>query len=132
SIRQEIWAWGLRNPWRFTFDRSTGDLYIADVGQNQNEEVDFEAAGGAGGVNYGWDCFEGNDPSSVSGCTTMATCTPTSLFEFPVHQYDHSGSRCSITGGYVYRGAASPSLVGRYFFADLCSSDVYSLEPGFG
>src|SRR6185369_5517149 len=69
SIRQEIWAWGLRNPWRFTFDRSTGDLYIADVGQNQNEEVDFEAAGGAGGVNYGWDCFEGNDPSSVSGCT---------------------------------------------------------------
>ncbi len=118
SIRQEIWDWGLRNPWRFTFDRSTGDLYIADVGQNQNEEVDFEPAGGSGNVNYGWDCFEGNDPSSVSGCTTTATCAPSSMFEFPVHTYNHTGSRCSITGGFVYRGTASPSLVGRYFFAD--------------
>ena len=134
TAAEEIWDLGLRNPWRFSFDRSTGDLFIADVGQNRLEEVDFEPAGGSGGVNYGWDCFEANDPSSLppSSCTTMATCAPSSLFTFPVHQYDHSGSRCSITGGFIYRGVQSPTLNGHYFFADFCSSDIYSLTTPDG
>jgi glucose/arabinose dehydrogenase len=127
TARKEIWALGLRNPWRFSFDRSTGALYIGDVGQNRIEEVDFAPAGDPGGHNYGWDCYEGNDPASGSGCSTTATCTPASQFVFPVHQYDHSGGRCSITGGFVYRGSQSPALVGRYFFADFCSGDLYSL-----
>lgn len=128
TLREEIWAWGLRNPWRFSFDRTSGDLYIADVGQARLEEIDFEPAGSSGGVNYGWDCFEGSDPASLSGCATTATCAPASQFTFPVHEYDHSGGRCSITGGYVYRGSASPALIGQYFFADFCSSNLYAIR----
>jgi len=130
TAAEEIWDLGLRNPWRFSFDRSTGDMFIADVGQSNFEEVDFEPAGGSGGVNYGWDCFEGNgspeDPPSSCPMTT-ATCTPTSMFTFPVHEYDHNPDRCSITGGFIYRGTQSPTLNGQYFFADFCSSDIYSL-----
>jgi len=126
--RQEIWAYGVRNPWRFSFDRANGNLYIADVGQNALEEVDFQPHGSSGGQNYGWDCYEGNSlASSSSGCSTTATCTPASQFTFPVYQYNHSGGRCAITGGFVYRGSQSASLVGHYFFADYCSSDFYSL-----
>ncbi|MGH7789522.1 MAG: PQQ-dependent sugar dehydrogenase [Candidatus Binatia bacterium] len=127
GIRDEIWAIGTRNPWRFSFDRSTGDLYIADVGQNALEEIDFQPAAG-GGENYGWDCYEGNSLSSgSSGCSTIFPCLPASNFVFPVHQYNHSGGRCSVTGGFVYRGTQFPSLVGQYFFADVCSADFYSL-----
>ena len=126
--RQEIWAYGMRNPFRFSFDRANGNLYIGDVGQNALEEVDFQLAGISGGRNYGWDCYEGDSLASTSsGCSTTATCTPMSMFTFPVFEYDHSGGRCAIIGGYVYRGTQSPAIAGHYFFADLCSSDFYSL-----
>jgi glucose/arabinose dehydrogenase len=127
--KQEIWAYGVRNPWRYSFDSANGNLYIADVGQDAIEEVDFQLAGSAGGQNYGWNCYEGDSLAhDSSGCTPSVTCTPMSMFTFPVYEYDHySGGRCAITGGFVYRGVLSPSIVGHYFFADLCSADFYSL-----
>ena len=119
----EIWAYGLRNAWRCSFDRQTGDLYIADVGQDEWEEVDFEAAGSTGGANYGWRCMEGTHCTGLSGCV----CGAASLV-MPIHEYSHGGApfRCSITGGYVYRGCAIPSLDGHYFFADYCSNQIWS------
>ncbi len=122
----EIWSLGLRNPWRFSFDRATGDLYIGDVGQNQWEEVDYTpAAEGAGrGVNYGWDLMEGLH------CVESADCDRTSL-ALPVLEYDH-GTGCSITGGYVYRGAAIPDLQGHYFYGDFCDGFVRSLRVEAG
>jgi len=126
----EIWAYGLRNPWRNAFDSTTGDLYIADVGQGVWEEVNYQVATSPGGVNYGWSCMEGNHCSSDSGCSTGAcTCFSPSLTD-PVHEYSHGGSpfRCSITGGEVYRGCAIPDLAGTYFFADYCSNQVWSLR----
>jgi glucose/arabinose dehydrogenase len=128
TIREEIWALGTRNPFRFSFDRSNGNLYIGDVGQNTIEEIDFQLAASTGGQNYGWNCYEGDSlASDSSGCMSMATCAPSTLFTFPVHTYDHTGGRCSVTGGYVYRGSQSPAIAGHYFFADYCSSDFYSL-----
>jgi glucose/arabinose dehydrogenase len=128
TARPEIWALGLRNPFRFSFDRANGNLFIADVGQNAIEEIDVQPASSTGGENYGWDCYEGDSLASASsGCTTMATCVPASQFVFPVYQYDHSGGRCAVTGGYVYRGSQSPGIVGHYFFADYCSSNFYGL-----
>ncbi|MGE0161235.1 MAG: sorbosone dehydrogenase family protein, partial [Gemmatimonadales bacterium] len=115
SIAPEIWASGLRNPWRFAFDRATGDLYIADVGQNAWEEVSFQPASSAGGENYGWNVMEGTHCYPVTAGCSQAGLT------LPIHEYDH-GDGCSIAGGYVYRGADFPALQGRYFFADLCSS----------
>ncbi len=115
----EIWAYGLRNPWRCSFDRSNGDFYIADVGQGQYEEVNYQAASFAGGANYGWRLMEGNhcyNPSSG--------CDPGGL-TYPVHEYTHALG-CSITGGYVYRGAALPEATGLYFFADYCSARIWS------
>ncbi|HSH76612.1 MAG TPA: PQQ-dependent sugar dehydrogenase [Longimicrobiales bacterium] len=119
TTREETWAYGLRNPWRFSFDRGTGDLYIGDVGQNAVEEVSFQPSGSPGGENYGWRITEGTacyDPPS--GCSS-AGLTP------PIHEYGHDEG-CSITGGYVYRGSALPDLVGRYFFADFCSTWIRS------
>ncbi|HET7089749.1 MAG TPA: PQQ-dependent sugar dehydrogenase [Anaerolineae bacterium] len=116
-----IWAKGLRNPWRFSFDRATGDLYIADVGQNVYEEVNFQAASSAGGENYGWRIMEGNHCFNPREGCDQSGLTP------PVAEYDH-GSGCSITGGAVYRGAAYPGLDGLYFFADYCSGIMWSLE----
>jgi glucose/arabinose dehydrogenase len=121
GARPEIWALGLRNPWRFSFDRATDDLYIADVGQNTYEEVDFQPAGSSGGENYGWDTMEGNhcfEPSS--GCNTSGLV-------LPVTEYDH-GQGCSITGGYVYRGTRYPELNGIYFFGDYCSGNLWGLR----
>jgi cysteine-rich repeat protein len=119
--RDEIWATGLRNPWRFSFDRATGDLYIADVGQDLWEEIDFEAAGGPGGRNYGWDIVEGNHCfEPPSGC-------PTTAFVPPVLEYAHPvdpGACASVTGGYVYRGCRMPDLRGTYFYADLCAAFI--------
>jgi glucose/arabinose dehydrogenase len=117
-----IWSYGLRNPWRFTFDRATGDLYIADVGQNAWEEVDFAtAASGSGkGVNYGWNRMEGTHCYGGSTCDTAGLA-------LPVLEYDH-GQGCSITGGYVYRGAAIPALQGHYFYGDYCSGWVRSFR----
>ncbi len=120
----EIWVYGLRNPWRFSFDWFTGDLWIADVGQDRREEIDFQPAGGSGGQNYGWDCWEGTlqnatDPSPA--------CSSNPPMIAPIHEYDHSGIRCSITGGYVHRGASQPRLDGFYFFADYCSGELWTL-----
>jgi len=118
----EIWAKGMRNPWRFSFDRLTHDLYIADVGQGAWEEIDFQPASSAGGENYGWNTYEGNH------CYD-APCDPTGLI-FPIHEYSHGGSpfRCSVTGGYVYRGGLIPDLQGTYFFADYCSNQIWSFR----
>jgi glucose/arabinose dehydrogenase len=121
GIRDEIWAKGLRNPWRFSFDRQTHALYIADVGQSAWEEVDYEPAGFAGGANYGWRLMEGNhcyNPSS--------NCDPGGLTR-PIHEYDHTQG-CAITGGYVYRGCAIPEFTGLYFFADYCSDSIWSFR----
>ncbi|HEY0091645.1 MAG TPA: PQQ-dependent sugar dehydrogenase, partial [Flavobacterium sp.] len=109
----EIWAIGLRNPWKWSFDRLTGDLYIADVGQGEYEEINRVSSTDPG-VNYGWKCYEGSDVYSA--------CTGTGVtFTFPVAEYSHSGTGgCSITGGYVYRGTTYPNFVGKYFFADYC------------
>ncbi len=122
DARPEIWAYGLRNPWRWSFDRETGDLWIGDVGQNAWEEIDVEPAGSGGGLNYGWDLlegtheFEGADPD---GETVL-----------PVYEYPHGG--CAITGGYVYRGEAIPDLVGAYVFADFCGGrlEAFVLRGG--
>ena len=116
----ETWAYGLRNPWRFSFDRSTGDLYIADVGQNEVEEISFQPASSVGGENYGWNTMEG------TRCFGTATCDTNGLV-LPIHEYSHDDG-CSITGGYVYRGSALPSLAGRYFFADYCSTWIRSFR----
>jgi glucose/arabinose dehydrogenase len=117
--RQEIWAYGLRNPWRFSFDRVTSELWIADVGQGLWEEVDFQPATSIGGENYGWRRLEGRhcfDPAT--GCDDGTTVKP-------VLEYDHSGGACSVTGGYVYRGARYPRLYGTYIYADYCNGMIW-------
>ena len=119
--RDEIYALGLRNPFRFSFDRPTGQLYVGDVGQNQLEEVDIVTLG----KNYGWRVYEGTQ------CTNLdpALCTPTN-FVPPIAQYDHSAGRCSIIGGYVYRGSAGTLPVGTYVFGDFCTGEIFSLTGG--
>jgi glucose/arabinose dehydrogenase len=115
-----IWAKGLRNPWRFSFDRATGDLYIADVGQDRFEEIDVQPAASAGGENYGWDIFEGNvcfEPDPAPQCPDQVPPD----FTPPVLQYGRT-TGCSITGGFVYRGCALPDLHGQYFFSDYCTA----------
>ena len=116
ELAPEVWALGLRNPWRFSFDRVTGDLYIADVGQNQWEEVNFQPAG-AGALNYGWRPYEANQPYSGE--------TPPADMVLPIAEYDHSLG-CSISGGYVYRGEALPQLQGVYLFGDWCSGRLWA------
>jgi len=124
--RDEIWAFGLRNPWRPSFDRRTGDLVIADVGQDLHEEIDFAPAGTGAGANYGWRCFEGSFPYTSSATTPCGSCTVPGCTVFPVYDYDHTLGRCSITGGYVYRGCAIPDLSGQYFFGDYCGKQIYT------
>lgn len=121
DVRPEIWAFGLRNPWRFSFDRETGDFYIADVGQNIWEEVNFQPATSPGGENYGWNIMEGNH------CFEADTCDQTGL-TLPIFDYDHSQG-CSITGGYIYRGQTYPELWGNYFVSDFCSGVIWRLFP---
>jgi len=118
--RDEIWARGLRNPWRVTFDRANGALYIADVGQNSREEVNRETAASTGGRDYGWNIMEGRTCYRSSGC-------PLSGDSLPVMEYTHSGGNCSITGGYVYRGAQHPALLGHYLFGDFCSGRLWTI-----
>ena len=119
----EVWSFGLRNPWRFSFDRSTGVLYIGDVGQDQREEVDAVVGPNAGqGVNFGWNIMEGfacfNPPS---GCNSSGL-TP------PILDYSHDAGACSVTGGYVYRGTLNPAVNGSYFYADYCAGFVRSFQ----
>ena len=125
SVKQEIWAYGLRNPWRISFDRLTGDLYIGDVGQNKEEEVDFQPAASSGGQNYGWRILEGNLCYSPA-----SNCVPPNGYVPPVAVYDHGTNDsfgCSLTGGYVYRGMQSPTLQGVYFYGDYCKGKVFGL-----
>lgn len=122
GARGEIWAYGLRNPWRFSFDRVSGDLYIGDVGQGAWEEVDVAAAasGRGRGVNYGWNVMEGAHCYGAPACNTAG-------LTLPEVEYDH-GEGCSVTGGYVYRGAAVPELAGTYFYADYCEGWIRSFR----
>lgn len=128
AFRDEIWSLGLRNPYRFSFDRENGDLWIADVGQARQEEVDFEPAG-AGGRNYGWDVMEGRlcnaqDPAPAPPCFDPS-------LTLPVLTYGHSLGHCSVTGGFVYRGPL-PGIRGLYFFGDYCTGDIWSYDPRSG
>jgi len=115
--RPEIWALGLRNPWRFSFDRLTGDLYIADVGQNKYEEINMEPAGSPGGLNYGWNIMEGMH------CFKSKKCDRGSFIQ-PILEYSHSEG-CSVTGGMVYRGPGNRKLSGKYVYGDYCSGRIW-------
>jgi len=121
----EIWAIGLRNPWRFSFDRLTGEMWLPDVGHDLWEEVNFEAAGFTGGNNYGWRCYEGNAEYNFDSCDATGDYT------FPIHVYPHDDSTggYSVTGGYVYRGSNYPGLDGKYLYCDYVSGNFYTLEP---
>lgn len=120
----EIFALGLRNPWRIAFDALTGDLWIADVGQNEFEEINFVSAGTAAGLNFGWRCYEGDEPYNGAGCN--------GAYFPPLITTSHSGGNCSITGGRVYRGGSDPALSGRYFFTDFCNSAIRTITPHDG
>ena len=125
NVRKELWAYGLRNPWRFSFDKQTGDLYIGDVGQSVREEINFQPASSAGGENYGWRVMEGSlcyNPSS--GCNQSGKI-------LPVAEYEHTLG-CAVTGGYVYRGSNFPTLLGQYLYADYCSGRFFSLHNNAG
>jgi glucose/arabinose dehydrogenase len=124
--RDEIWALGLRNPFRWSFDRETGDIWIGDVGQNAIEEVDFESVTDPGGRNYGWDVMEGtrcntNDPAPSPPCNSPS-------LTLPVFEYDHSAGRCTIIGGFRHRADFSP-IRGLYFFGDFCTGEIWSFDP---
>lgn len=121
SALDEIWAWGLRNPWRFSFDRLTGDLFIADVGQNLWEEIHFQPAESQGGENYGWNIMEGTHCFASNPCETAG-------LEMPIFEYSHEQG-CSITGGYMYRGSAYPEMYGNYLVADYCQGTIWRLFP---
>jgi glucose/arabinose dehydrogenase len=126
GAREEIWSFGLRNPWRFSFDRLTGDMFIGDVGQNSWEEVDFQPANSAGGENYGWRLMEGNS------CFNPAINCNNGTLTLPILVYDHSVG-CSVTGGYLYRGSKNPNLNGLYLYGDFCSGLIWGAqEDGLG
>ena len=121
NAREEIWAYGLRNPWRFSFDFTENNLWIADVGQSELEEIN-RAATTEGGLNYGWRCYEGSQPYNNQNCP------PQSELTFPIAEYTHDNGNCSITGGYVYRGAVYTDIAGLYFFADYCSGLIGTVD----
>ena len=116
-----VWAKGLRNPWRFSFDRATGDLYIGDVGAGDREEIDYQPASSTGAENYGWPIFEG------STCNNGPCPDPPTGFTFPIHEFSH-GQSCAVMGGFVYRGCAMPDFHGTYFFSDLCGAYIRTFE----
>jgi glucose/arabinose dehydrogenase len=122
TFAPEIWSLGLRNPWRFSFDQVTGNCWIADVGQNNREEIDLVEAPDTGGQNYGWDCYEAYVASEVSHCDSAGALT------WPVYDYNHSGGDCSVTGGFVYRGARFKNFYGHYVFTDYCSGKFRTLN----
>ena len=116
----EIWALGLRNTWRFSFDRQTGDLWLADVGQNLYEEVNFIPSQSSAGLNLGWRCYEGDTAFNLTGCTNG--------YFFPIHVPEHNDGDCSITGGFVHRSFSPLSLNGKYLFTDFCNTAIRSVE----
>ena len=123
GARGEIWAFGLRNPWRYTFDKATGDLWIGDVGQNAREEVDFTPAGSPGGLNYGWPNLEGNRTNSGSAPRGAVA---------PILDYPLDGANCAVTAGYVYRGTKIPDLAGAFLYADVCAGWVRAVRQEGG
>ncbi len=120
GVLDEIWALGLRSPWRIAFDRGTGDLYVSDVGQSDWEELNFQTASSAGGENYGWRVFEGNHDFNDAFGLGAGNLT------FPIYEYEHISGDCAIIGGYVYRGKLYPRMHGRYFYANYCSGRIWS------
>ena len=122
DVLDEIWAVGLRSPWRISFDRATGDFYSTDVGQTDWEEINFQPATSAGGENYGWRYFEGNEEFDQSGNLGSGKLT------FPVFNYENGTGVCAVTGGYVYRGSLYPRMKGVYFYADYCSGQIWGLR----
>jgi glucose/arabinose dehydrogenase len=118
--REEIWAYGLRNPWRYSFDRETGELWIGDVGQNAWEEIDVQPSGSSGGENYGWNRMEGDHP--------YGDADPPARAVRPVFEYSHDDGGCTVAGGYVYRGESIPDLYGAYLFADYCLGSLEALR----
>lgn len=123
NFKGEIWHWGFRNPWRFSFDRLTGEMYIADVGLNTREEISYQPAGEHGAGNYGWACYEG------SVAMPPVYCDPyPSEFTYPIFEYSHEDGSCAVIGGYVYRGQNYPLMNGHYLFADLCSGKIWGLS----
>lgn len=130
NVLDEIWSIGWRNPWRFTFDSSTGDMWVGDVGQNKSEEISFQPASSKGGENYGWKCYEGDQPFRTSGCPSIEN------FVAPIYAYAHrtdDGCGGSVTGGEVYRGSRYPGLSGYYIYADYCSGTISAiLQNQFG
>jgi len=124
--RWQIYAYGLRNPWRFSFDRANGDLYIGDVGQGSWEEIDYRPRSANGLANYGWSAYEGLVPYNPSRLNHSGALVK------PVLVYSHNGGHCSVTGGYVYRGSAVPAARGRYFYGDYCTGEIWSLRISDG
>jgi glucose/arabinose dehydrogenase len=121
GARPEIWAYGLRNPWRFSFDRETDDLWIGDVGQGEQEEIDVARAGRRGGLNYGWNVMEGTQCfASLEDCDSEGLVEPVAVYP--------TGLGCAVVGGHVYRGARFPALQGGYFFADFCAGVIFALD----
>ena len=119
GARPELWAYGLRNPWRFTFDRATGEMFIGDVGQNVWEEINHQPPGSSG-LNYGWDCYEGRQPFEPEGCGDA------SQYTFPLLTYSHAEG-CAVTAGYVYRGVTHPRMQGLLYYADFCSGALFAV-----
>ncbi|MBN8567190.1 MAG: PQQ-dependent sugar dehydrogenase [Flavobacteriales bacterium] len=122
----EIWAVGMRNPWKFSFDKQTGDLWIADVGQNAREEINKVSTPLTAGLNFGWRCYEANIPYNTSGCQSASN------YFMPVANYALGNGYCSITGGYVYRGSTYPNMIGKYIFSDYCSNRIGWVENNGG
>jgi glucose/arabinose dehydrogenase len=124
STLNEIWATGLRNPWRFNFDNETGDMWIGDVGQNEREEINYQAANSPGGEDYGWRCYEGNLAFNTDNCADSSS------FQFPIFDYIHDGATggFSVTGGGVYRGSDYPNFIGKYICADFATGNFWSIE----
>jgi glucose/arabinose dehydrogenase len=121
--RSEIFEWGMRNPWKCSIDRLTGDKWIGDVGQNLWEEIDFEGRCDSLGKNYGWRCYEGNVAYNTSNCQ------PQSSYTSPIYVYAHTGGNCAVTGGYVYRGGLEGGMFGKYFFTDYCTGLIWATAP---
>ena len=119
----EIWVYGMRNPWRMTFDRATDNIFFGDVGESRWEEVNFIPMTTTGGLNYGWDCYEGNSVFETEGCGPMTD------YVAPIYAYPHVGQCTSVTGGYVYRGSQYPNMQGHYLFGDFCHNRLNSLIP---
>jgi len=133
GARDEIWAFGLRNPWRFSFDRVTGDLFIGDVGQGAYEEIDFEPWLSAGGLDFGWDCAEGAHAyTGPPDGPTLGCSNDPSTYELPIIEYGHGAGDCAVIAGFRYRGAFHPPMAGRYFYADYCTGNLWAASESGG